>query len=131
MQKQIVAQSEVDLKDPPFESRNHLFALYHDSQGFRACVRWFGETDSFSLSEATGRSISGAIILDDTAESVEGYDDDPTAEIIWLHPNQYIALMSPAEVEQVRTFQWEATPRREASRRNPLTGHFLGGGRGQ
>jgi hypothetical protein len=115
----------------PINPRNHLFALYCDAQGFRACVRWHGKTDSFDISSETGRAICIAMIADNATESSEGYDDDPEATIAWLHPNQYVNLMTPAEIEQVRTIQWNADPRPEPRRRNPLTGHYLNGGRGQ
>jgi len=121
----------MDVKDPSFKPRDHLFALYTDASGSRAVIRWHGQTDSFAISQATGQAIAGRVSQDDAAESSEGYDDDAEATITWLHPNQYIALLAPAEIERVRAFQWKATPRRQAQRHNPLTGHFLGGGRGQ
>ena len=128
----IVAQKDEPVTTKPeFNPRDHLLALYSDGGGFRAVVRWYSQTDSFAISQATGQAIADCISQDDAAESSEGYDDDVEATITWLHPNQYVTLMDASEREQVRTFQWEAAPRREAQRRNPLTGHFIGGGRGQ
>lgn len=131
MQDSIVTQKE-ELVTEKFKQSDHLFALYHhDADGFRAVLQWHGQLQTVDLSSESGRAICIAMIADNSTESSEGYDDHPAAMIAWLHPNQYITLMTPAEIEQVRTFQWNATPRREVRRRSPLTGHYLGGGRGQ
>lgn len=132
MQVKIVAQEpDIVTTELDFNPRNHLFALYRDGEGFRAIVRWYGQNEGLDLSDETGQAIYGRMILDDAVEDAEGYDDDPEAEIAWLHPNGYIALMNQEEQEQVRAIQWKLQPQIELKRRNPITGHFLGGGRGQ
>ena len=131
MQETIVTQKE-EIVAEKFKQSDHLFALYHhEVEGFRAVLQWHGQLEALDLSSESGRAICIAMIVDAATESYEGYDDDPAATIAWLHPNQYVSLMTPEEIEQVREFQWKAAPRREVRRRSPLTGHFLGGGRGQ
>lgn len=129
MTNTILNETSTEIKMKPAD---HLFAIYQDSYGFRAILRWYGQNEAIDISDAEGQAIMAAVTLDDAVEDSEGYDDDPTAKIAWLNPNTYINLLADDTKEEVRLFQWKATPQgKPAARRNPITGHFLGGGRGE
>lgn len=121
-----IAQTSMKTQVKP---QDHLFAVYQDAIGFRAVIRWHGQTHSFDISPASGKAIMAAAMLDGAVEGSEGYDDDPTAHICWLHPNDYINKLSDDEQQAARLFQWQvANP--QPRNRNPITGHYTGGDRG-
>lgn len=79
------------------EERRSLFAIYQDQHGYTAVVHHFGLLRRVDLCHASGEAVSAAMREDGAVESSDGYDDDPTAKIHFLFPNQYASLLTDDE----------------------------------
>lgn len=112
---------------PATDPRLSLVAVYTDADAATVLVRWYRRERGIPVSIATAAAIISQAQHDATVIGSEGYDDDPTATICWLHvPNEYGQLLARGERAAVSAFQEEVTPRRQTPKtpRHLLTGHF-------
>lgn len=104
--------------------RLHLSAIYQDSIGFQIIVHWYGVAKAIDISSASGNNIFAAAMLAEAIESSEGYDEDLTAQIHFLHPNEFANLLNRDELEALKQFQWDAQPRATERSRHIVSGRY-------
>jgi hypothetical protein len=78
-------------------------ALYVDARVARVLVRFGRWQEPVEISQESGRKILAAAIDAEAIADEEGYEEDCTARIYWLSPdNQFVNLMTKDE----RTAVW-------------------------
>lgn len=78
----------------------HINCFYEDAVGARIVIHRFGGGAAIDLSPQTAEFIRAA--LGSNAVSQDGFEDDPTATIYFLHPNQLGQHLNEAEQQLVK-----------------------------
>lgn len=78
----------------------HINCYYEDAEGARIVIHRFGGGQAIDLSEESARILRAE--LGQSVESSDGFDEDPTATIYFLHPNQLGEHLNDAEKSQVK-----------------------------
>lgn len=113
----------------PLNPRLHLAAIYTDAEEATIVVYWYFQGRGLPISWESAARILSQAKHSDTIRDSDGYDEDPTARIYFLHRNEYVNLLRPEEREAVFDFQAEFDPPpRPPLRRSVVTGRFKGGG---
>lgn len=108
----------------------HISALYQDSIGYQVILHWCGQGKAIDINNESGKTIFSNATFVNAIDESEGYDNDPSAKIHHLRPNEFVQLLSQSERETVAQFQYDATPRATPRARKPFSGRFSDTGAG-
>lgn len=114
------------LENPP----RNIFAYYEDVEEQVIIVRSFGDGERVVISPESGAAIKTAMFADEMVEDSEGFEDDPSAFIYYLHPNEYGKLLTQAEQDAMSAAMWNLRVKfygSEASALKPRGGRVVNG----
>jgi hypothetical protein len=109
---------------------NHIEGLYKDSECFRVVMHYGGNFEPFEISEDEYNKV----LANTAVRMTEVYEDDPDAFYYTLDTNNAVLFLNSDSQRKIDSWQCEVIPylnKKEKLPRNPITGHILGGGRGE